>query len=634
MCGEAKALTMSGRAERAKEVLDVARRRIHQKSWVQDWISMEGLRAESSVTALDRSRKENALMTAMDLMETCAERRLFSLILALAEIALKLATELNSAEHRARAEKWLAEANMARGIEPEWVPTFAPLPGDVGWEDRVNDWAIEIEKKKGAPNDSEAAAGAYFVAVTDGVSRVASLILRRNAHKMFKATNMGKILCALARTQKYESVNELLSIGVDPIFTDKEGLTPLIAAANGGATQVVKCILEGCRERAEFSEYINHRMDRGVSALHLAANSGHVDIVSLLLANGADSLAKTVAGSTPLILATREKWFNVVQSILESNGLTIDTGTLINEAEEDGETPLIAAALAGDAGIIAALAEGGASLDPRRKDGITAIIAAAGSGNDDALEILLSRADYLKEKGERDINDDEMRIAFGSAAMNKNDKIIKCFLQHYGEEYLRHLFASVLPNQIDKIDIDQLVSLIGEMGRSEVSRMTSKQGRLPLPVKLPNKDESALDQWPCVIAQPGSRSFADLLLRGALPEEVEAIGKLLPSLEYDELEKFDRTWFDIAELPFWRDLKLVLLRHTGTGVGVPFIWREKSLILLRRENETLYDLLSEQTCTMDGSGIGFVGKVLLRDSGWTIGELSDRRKCRPCALER
>lgn len=60
---------------------------------------------------------------------------------------------------------------------------------------------------------------------------------------------------------------------------DKKKMTPLILAAQYGRYSIVKFLLEKVRDR----DYINHRCDAGLNALHYAIINQHIECISLLL---------------------------------------------------------------------------------------------------------------------------------------------------------------------------------------------------------------------------------------------------------------------------------------------------------------------------------------------------------------
>ncbi|GAA5962432.1 hypothetical protein JCM3765_004293 [Sporobolomyces pararoseus] len=66
------------------------------------------------------------------------------------------------------------------------------------------------------------------------------------------------------------------------------------------------------------SVQIDHRDSYGYSALHLATDRGHLEIVKLLLAHGADKGAKDEDGNTPLDLAQLAEHESIVEFLSSS----------------------------------------------------------------------------------------------------------------------------------------------------------------------------------------------------------------------------------------------------------------------------------------------------------------------------
>lgn len=88
--------------------------------------------------------------------------------------------------------------------------------------------------------------------------------------------------------------------------------------------------------------------DRGTKGdctpLMEAASAGHVDIVKLLLAHGADVNAESSSGHTPLMWACAQGHEAVVTALLEG-------GAKVEAHNENGHTPLMEAASAGHVGV-------------------------------------------------------------------------------------------------------------------------------------------------------------------------------------------------------------------------------------------------------------------------------------------
>ena len=91
-----------------------------------------------------------------------------------------------------------------------------------------------------------------------------------------------------------KAVALLLDRGASVDAVDGEGVTPLILASYRGKTEVAKLLLErGAGVNAQEKR-------NGLSSLSHAVGRGDKDLVSVLLAHGADPLLKSADGRTPL----------------------------------------------------------------------------------------------------------------------------------------------------------------------------------------------------------------------------------------------------------------------------------------------------------------------------------------------
>jgi ankyrin repeat protein len=99
----------------------------------------------------------------------------------------------------------------------------------------------------------------------------------------------------------------------------------ILLAAQSGRIDVVRLLIEHGAD-------VNAKGMGGFTALHVAAGKGYRDIVELLLLNGADVNAKTRDLSTPLHMAV-EGGADVVETLLEH-------GADSHFRNKDGESPL------------------------------------------------------------------------------------------------------------------------------------------------------------------------------------------------------------------------------------------------------------------------------------------------------
>jgi len=99
--------------------------------------------------------------------------------------------------------------------------------------------------------------------------------------------------------------------GGDPKRPDKQGLTPLMHAARGGHLKVMDAL-------AQHDAAINAKSsEHGISALFLAAASGKLDTVKVLVGMGAEIDAVDHNNKTPLLAALCRHHHDIAEYLLE-----------------------------------------------------------------------------------------------------------------------------------------------------------------------------------------------------------------------------------------------------------------------------------------------------------------------------
>lgn len=198
---------------------------------------------------------------------------------------------------------------------------------------------------------------------------------------------------------------------------NKRGMTALHYAAKRNRTSIAKLLIEkgarvGARNKAGRE-----------TPLHLAAGSGSMGVVEVLLANKADPNAVNDKGSPALHTALRNRHADIAHKLLEA-GADLDLhgdfgstlhyaaaggvkefvekclareGYGINDAaDSDGDTPLHKAAWGCDREFIAYLIGKGAEVDARSFEKWTPLHEAAKAGNVGAAEALLEAGAELE----------------------------------------------------------------------------------------------------------------------------------------------------------------------------------------------------------------------------------------------
>jgi ankyrin repeat protein len=151
----------------------------------------------------------------------------------------------------------------------------------------------------------------------------------------------------------------------------------LNAAEKGDLHKVVEMLKQGVD--------LNLQDGDGLTALHRAAAKDRTAIVQVLLASGANVDKPDHFNRTPLIWAAGQGNKSVVQALLEK-------GAAVDYRDRNDRTALFYACDKGDMGVVQALLEKGAEVNAVEKvAGVTPLIAAAGAGHHEVIELLLAR---------------------------------------------------------------------------------------------------------------------------------------------------------------------------------------------------------------------------------------------------
>ncbi|XP_072569426.1 ankyrin repeat domain-containing protein 29 isoform X2 [Paramormyrops kingsleyae] len=228
-----------------------------------------------------------------------------------------------------------------------------------------------------------------------------------------KETPLANAVFWAARKGNLALLQLLLNSGrVDADCKDSYGTTALMVASYSGHYDCVKeLIMQGAdinlqREKnSQASRYLGSswRTDRhiyvrklrdsesshmmlksGATALFLASQQGHNDIVKLLFEFGASTEFKTKDGGTALSAACQHGRSSVVETLLRN-------GAGMHDQLNDGATPLFLAAQEGHLTVIRQLLSSGAKVNHPREDGTTPLWMAAQMGHSEVVKVLLLR---------------------------------------------------------------------------------------------------------------------------------------------------------------------------------------------------------------------------------------------------
>ncbi len=233
--------------------------------------------------------------------------------------------------------------------------------------------------------------------------------------KVYAGLNLDETLLKAARLGDYIKVKQVLANGANPDFSDKNGVTPLLAAAHRGSSATLRMLLaanvevnfvpSGLRQFALAKSHapLNERelmeaASRGETALNAAVRQGHIEEAYFLLSNGASIGLANRHGETPLFVAVAAGNLDMVKMLLER-------GANPNSVEQDNRrnrlalakhamgknSVLITAVQKGYLDVTKLLVEAGADVDYRGFMGKTAAYVAVENGRRKQLGYFLDK---------------------------------------------------------------------------------------------------------------------------------------------------------------------------------------------------------------------------------------------------
>jgi len=307
---------------------------------------------------------------------------------------------------------------------------------------RIRAYNIEVRKTlQGAPGRPPQNSGARQGALTplEARNELAKLSLPYSAEGFVERADEGDVL----------AVKLYLAAGMDPnasaVLPDSPPVTALMNAAENGDVAMVKLLLAAHAD-------VNKKIGWSPGALGLAATSGELEVMRLLLDKGAN--AQTVSEAfveaarhgqiEPLRLLIKrgvdlkktgpEALENAVgfradteQKMVESVNFLLDLGLNVNSRTKEGKTLLQAAAYDGYPAVAKTLIERGADVNARDKDGATALWWMAGIGRRETAALLIDKGADVNAKA----SDGTTPLL---RAKSNNDKQMMALLLSHGAE--------------------------------------------------------------------------------------------------------------------------------------------------------------------------------------------------------
>ena len=189
-------------------------------------------------------------------------------------------------------------------------------------------------------------------------------------------------LCLSSSYGLYHICDKLLERGADVNSSayshDSVGQGPLIRAANAGFVEIVRLLIDNGAELEVNSS------GRGRTSLHHAAIQGHRNVVELLLSRGAYLGARDMDGWTPLHHAASKGYTDIV-AVMLSQDVDLDVTDVYHA------TPLYRAAETGHDKVVQLLLDKGALVDVANTFDQTALHRTADVGHLKVTQLLLER---------------------------------------------------------------------------------------------------------------------------------------------------------------------------------------------------------------------------------------------------
>jgi ankyrin repeat protein len=232
-----------------------------------------------------------------------------------------------------------------------------------------------------------------LAAVTEDRADIVQVLLRNGFDPDAIWPETGSGTTALIRAAERGSLAAmamLLRQGADPDQANRENWTPLMEAADKSQPGAVRLLVDaGADLEAQETR-------GGKTALMVAARSDSATMVALLLDSGTDVGARSASnGMTALHFALQSRRDSDPD---DSRGAAVAVitellaaGADVNQAADDGWTPLMSAVANGETDRVRLMLDSGAGLQDFDHKGRTALALAAENGNGTLVDLLIVR---------------------------------------------------------------------------------------------------------------------------------------------------------------------------------------------------------------------------------------------------
>ena len=259
---------------------------------------------------------------------------------------------------------------------PKIMPTEKAAAHQLVTQERLEGWLA-----KGADVDRE-----LFSAITGNDAERLRFLISKGGDVNKRNATGSTPLDAAARSRRPSLIRILIEAGADPNATDKDGFFPLLHAINRNHVPSVEALAKGGAD-------IEKKSKDGITPLAWAIGDGKFFAANALIELGADvngtsgyeNVTPLMVVATQLPPRTRSGHLAQGPQPIDLAQMLIDRGADVNLRSKDGITALMIAAGHNNAPIIGQLGKAGAAIDVKSPIGLTALDIAKSAGHDSAV---------------------------------------------------------------------------------------------------------------------------------------------------------------------------------------------------------------------------------------------------------
>lgn len=187
--------------------------------------------------------------------------------------------------------------------------------------------------------------------------------------------NVGIMLLEAAARNDYDEVKRLLMLGVSPDSVNHDGLTALHQCCIDASEPIMSLLLE-------FGANVDARDTEQWTPLHAACTCGHLNLVKILVGNGADLLAVNGDGNMPFDICEDEATLDYIETQMVERGITQE---MIDQTRASTEMQMIA-------DLEKLIASGADDLNGPLENGATPLHIAAANGYLSVVQLLIEHS--------------------------------------------------------------------------------------------------------------------------------------------------------------------------------------------------------------------------------------------------